>query len=88
MLGPGLIVLPQDLNPGEGSSLSSHAHRNLGTLLEAQGRLDAARPLCEETLAARRETLGDGHPHTLTAINNLEVLQGSRATRTWYSPWT
>ena len=33
-----------------------------------------ARPLLEEALTARRETLGDRHPDTLGSINNLGNL--------------
>ena len=33
-----------------------------------------AKPLFEEALAARRETLGDRHPDTLISINNLGLL--------------
>jgi hypothetical protein len=47
---------------------------NLGLLLQAQGRLDEARPLYDEALAGRRAALGDAHPDTLTSINNLGLL--------------
>ena len=47
---------------------------NLGLLLQAQGKLDEARPLCEEALAGRRAALGDTHPGTLTSIGNLGSL--------------
>ena len=33
-----------------------------------------AKPLLEEALAARRETLGDRHPDTLSSISNLGSL--------------
>ena len=33
-----------------------------------------ARPLLEEALTARRETLGDRHPDTLTSVDNLGRL--------------
>ena len=33
-----------------------------------------AKPLLEEALAARRETLGDHHPRTLLSISNLGLL--------------
>ena len=46
----------------------------LGRLLQAQGDLDGAAVLLREALEARRETLGDRHPHTLTSINNLGLL--------------
>lgn len=44
---------------------------NLGGLLQEQGELEAAAQLYREALAARRETLGDLHPRTITSINNL-----------------
>ena len=39
--------------------------------LRAQGELGAARELEEQVLAGRREVLGERHPDTLTAMNNL-----------------
>ena len=54
---------------------------NLGSLLEAQGKLDEAEPLYREALAGRRAALGDTHPSTLGSINNLGLLlqaQGKR----------
>ena len=47
---------------------------NLGRLLHDQGDLQGAAPLFREALAARRSTLGDTHPDTLTSINNLGSL--------------
>jgi hypothetical protein len=43
-------------------------------LLNDQGRLDEARPLCEESVAWCRAALGDAHPDTLTSVNNLATL--------------
>ena len=40
----------------------------MGGLLKDMGKPDEARPLYEEALQARRETLGDRHPDTLTSI--------------------
>ena len=37
-------------------------------------RRSQARPLYDEALTARRETLGDRHPDTLTSIGNLGSL--------------
>ena len=37
-------------------------------------QLEEARPLLEEALKARRETLGDCHPNTMTSIYNLASL--------------
>ena len=42
----------------------------MGGLLQAMGKLEEARPLYEEALQGRRETLGDRHPRTLYSINN------------------
>ena len=39
------------------------------------GKLEEARPLYEEAVQARRETLGDRHPDTLTSISNMGSLQ-------------
>ena len=46
----------------------------LGLLLKAEGKLDEAKPLFEEVLTGKRETLGDKHPSTLPSINNLGFL--------------
>ena len=46
----------------------------LGLLLQDMGKLEEARPLYEEALQARRETLGDRHPSTLTSIGNMGAL--------------
>ena len=54
------------------STLSSINH--LGLLFYAMGKLDEAKPLYEEALAGRRETLGDKHPDTLISIGNLARL--------------
>ena len=43
-------------------------------LLGAKGDLDGAAPLYREALKARRETMGDRHPDTLTSIYNYAVL--------------
>jgi hypothetical protein len=37
------------------------------------GELQAARELCEDTLARRRRVLGEDHPDTLNSANNLAV---------------
>ena len=53
---------------------------NLGVLLKNMGKLEEARPLLEEALQARRETLGDRHPATLITIGNLaELLRATGA---------
>jgi len=43
-------------------------------LLKTMGQLEEARPLLEEALQARRETLGDRHPDTLGSIGNMKNL--------------
>ena len=50
------------------------ATAQLGRLLKDQGKLDEAGVLYREALEARRATLGDRHPHTLTSMNNLGSL--------------
>ena len=46
----------------------------VGKLLRAQGKLGEAEPLYRESLAAKKETLGDKHPDTLTSVSALVVL--------------
>ena len=53
---------------------------NLASLLNAQGHLDQAEPLYREALAARRETLGDRHPDTLSSSNGLADLLRKQGT--------
>jgi hypothetical protein len=51
-------------------------------LLQNQGELGEAEPLCRTALAAKRRMLGDEHPSTLDSIHNLGLLlwaQGSKA---------
>lgn len=43
---------------------------NCAILLKEQGKLDEAEPLYHRALRGCRRSLGDLHPHTLTAINN------------------
>ena len=47
---------------------------SMARLLQDMGKLEEARPLLEEDLKARRETLGDRHPGTLISISNMAVL--------------
>ena len=61
------------------ASLELQAHTltsasNLAMLLQQQGKLAEAEPLCRETLQVQRETLGDRHQDTLTSANNLAML--------------
>ena len=58
------------------STLSSI--NNLAGLLQAQGKLGEAEPLCREALDGCRRTLGDSHPDTLTSIHNLASLLHSQ----------
>ena len=46
----------------------------MGLLLQDMGQLEEARPLYEEALQARRETLGDRHPNTLVSISGMGTL--------------
>ena len=47
---------------------------NLAVLLQAQGKLGEAEPLCKQVLRAQRGTLGEEHPDTLGSMNNLAEL--------------
>ena len=47
---------------------------NMGFLLKDMGQLEAAKPLYEEALRAKRETLGNLHPSTLASIINISAL--------------
>jgi hypothetical protein len=47
---------------------------DLAALLQDQGDLVGARPLCERALAIYEKTLGPEHPNTATSINNLAYL--------------
>jgi non-specific serine/threonine protein kinase/serine/threonine-protein kinase len=67
-----LEIRRRELGDEHSSTLTSTG--NLGTLLQAQGKLDDAEPLFREALEAQRRTLGDEHPHTLGTINNLGRL--------------
>ena len=62
----------QALSPDE--RVSSRLIMKLAQLLQDQGKLSEAEPLFREALAARRRTLGDEHPDTLTSVNNMASL--------------
>ena len=47
---------------------------NMGLLLWRMGKLEEARPLYEEVVQGKRETLGDRDPRTLNSINVLAAL--------------
>ena len=47
---------------------------NLAVLLQAQGKLGEAEPLCKQMLIAQRGTLGDEHPDTLGSMNRKRKM--------------
>ena len=47
---------------------------SMGTLLEAQGKLDEAMPYYKEALEGRRRVQGNDHPDTLISINSMGSL--------------
>ena len=47
---------------------------NLAVLLQAQGKLGEAEPLCKQVLRAQRGTLGEGHPDTLGSMNKTRKM--------------
>ena len=51
---------------------------NLAGLLDSQGRLEEAEPLCRSALQGSENNLGGHHPQTLASINNLAVLLRAR----------
>lgn len=53
----------------------SIATTNLGNLHRRLGRFDTAEPLLQESLALRRELLGDGHPHVGHCLVQLALLR-------------
>jgi tetratricopeptide (TPR) repeat protein len=53
---------------------TSALQNQLGRLLQAQGKLDEAGVLLREALEAKRATLGDRHPSTLSSRGNLGGL--------------
>ena len=50
----------------------------MAQLLQAQGKLADAEPLCHEGLAGSRETLRNKHPDTLASISNMAGLLKAR----------
>jgi|CXWL01.1.fsa_nt_gi tetratricopeptide (TPR) repeat protein/tRNA A-37 threonylcarbamoyl transferase component Bud32 len=48
--------------------------KNMGVLLQDQGKLEEAMPYLRESLEGRRRVLGDDHPDTLDSINNMGQL--------------
>ena len=48
--------------------------KQLGRMLQAQGKLYEAEPLLREALEARREMFGRRHPSTLDSLGNLGLL--------------
>ena len=50
----------------------------MARLLQDQGKLAEAEPLCREALATSRETLGKKHPSTVSFISNMAGLLESQ----------
>ena len=46
----------------------------MGVLLKAMGKLEEAKPLLEEALQGRKETLGHSHQHTRNTMSLLDSL--------------
>jgi tetratricopeptide (TPR) repeat protein len=63
---------------GEEHPSTLTAINNMGSLLQAQGKLDQAEPYYREALEVSRRVLGEEHPDTLTSINNLGSLLRSQ----------
>jgi CHAT domain-containing protein/Flp pilus assembly protein TadD len=59
---------------GEQHAYTATALYNVGSLREAQGDYESARPLYEQALAIRKKALGEQHPDTATSLNNLGGL--------------
>jgi len=59
---------------GPDAADSLRAANNLAVVLARSGKLDEAKALAEQTLDARRRTLGTDHPDTFTSANNLGVI--------------
>jgi hypothetical protein len=53
----------------------------IGRILQAQGKLDDALPLCERAYRVLSSTFGPDHPDTKTVASNLRILQHQIATR-------
>ncbi|KAI5815631.1 P-loop containing nucleoside triphosphate hydrolase protein [Pyronema omphalodes] len=58
---------------GEDSHKTLGAMASVGSMLQYLGRLKEAQRLDEKVLEVRRRTLGEEHPDTLRAMNNLAV---------------
>jgi tetratricopeptide (TPR) repeat protein len=71
-----LAALRSTLGVEHPDTLSSVS--DLGQLLQARGKLDAAEPLVREALAGRRRLLGDTHPCTLASMSQLGRLLRAR----------
>ena len=66
-----ILIFNGILTPGTAASLGG-----LAGVLERQGDLAGARPLCERALAIREKVLGAEHPDTATSLSNLARLLG------------
>ena len=60
---------------------------NLAWTLKAQGELAGARKLEERALEAMVRLLGQEHPDTLTAMNNLAQTLKALRKRRWWQFW-
>jgi hypothetical protein len=67
------------------------AMKNLATTRYVQGDLVGARNLQEQVLAVSRRVLGEEHPDTLTAMNNLAQMTGNgepQKISSWQRLWS
>jgi hypothetical protein len=71
LLAKGLAALAEIPADERGTSWLIN---DVGELLRETGRLEEARALFEEALDARRGSLGDDDPATLTSLNNLGLI--------------
>ncbi len=62
----------------EQPTVRAHLLDTLGSAYRAWGRLEAAAPLLEESLAIRRRTFGVGHPEVAEALTSLGRLAFDR----------
>ena len=57
---------------------TANSIEGLGILLKGIGKLDEALALCEESLAMRRELLGEEHPNVARSMHNLAACHHAR----------
>jgi hypothetical protein len=68
-----LHTLHKKIIPGERTQAHRHTAHPTGFFSAVLGAHAAARALDEDTLARRREVLGDDHPSTMESASNLAV---------------